>query len=109
TALADDPEQPKFVETIPKRGYRFIAAVGTHALTQPEQRQPALVRAAGSTIAARKFFFAGATVVLAAIVGMGWYLGKSWFGRASASHVRSLAVLPLRNLSNDPSQEYFSD
>jgi len=110
TALADDPEQPKFVETIPKRGYRFIAAVGTHALTQPEQQsEPALVRAAGSTIAARNFFFAGATVVLAAIVGLTWYLGTPWFGRASASQVRSLAVLPLRNLSSDPSQEYFSD
>src|SRR6185437_16255401 len=59
--------------------------------------------------AARSFFCSGATVVLAAIVGLTWYLGTPWFGRASASQVRSLAVLPLRNLSNDPSQEYFSD
>ncbi len=37
------------------------------------------------------------------------YLRSSWLGSASAAQIRSLAVLPLRNLSNDPNQEYFSD
>ena len=48
-------------------------------------------------------------VVLFVIVGLIWYVRTSQASRASASRIRSLAVLPLRNLSNDPNQEYFSD
>jgi len=47
-------------------------------------------------------------IVLATIIGL-MYLRSSKVSQASASQIRSLAVLPLRNLSNDPSQEYFSD
>src|SRR5205807_9819612 len=53
--------------------------------------------------------YATAAVALFAAIGASWYVRSSWLGKASAAQIRSVAVLPLRNLSNDPSQEYFSD
>jgi TolB-like protein/DNA-binding winged helix-turn-helix (wHTH) protein/Tfp pilus assembly protein PilF len=109
TVLEDDPDQPTFVETIPKRGYRFIAAVTNPATGQ---EQPQVMPAAGMPTrspARRKILYAGAAIVLAVIFGLSWYHRNSIVGPANARQIRSLAVLPLRNLSDDPSQEYFSD
>ncbi len=108
SVLEDDPDQPRFIETIPKRGYRFIAAVKTPLeLARPQIVAP--VRAPRSPIARGKIGYAAAAVVLFVIVGLIWYVRTSQASRASAGRIRSLAVLPLRNLSNDPNQEYFSD
>jgi TolB-like protein/DNA-binding winged helix-turn-helix (wHTH) protein len=108
SVLEDDFEQPRFIETIPKRGYRFIAAVRSPL----EPARPQLVaplQAPGSRIVRGKIAYAAAALVLSVIVGLIWYVRTSRASRASASQIRSLAVLPLRNLSNDPNQEYFSD
>lgn len=110
SVLEDDPESPQFLETIPKRGYRFIATINNPLMT--EQVQPQVVRpekTPSSRVVGSKIRYAVAGVVLAAIIGLTWYVRSSRVGRASASQIRSLAVLPLRNLSNDPNQEYFTD
>jgi TolB-like protein/DNA-binding winged helix-turn-helix (wHTH) protein/Tfp pilus assembly protein PilF len=111
SVLEDDPENPHFLETIPKRGYRFIGTIQNLAVT--EQVQPPVVPAektppsepAGGKL---RYAVAGA-LVLAAIIGLAWYVRSSRVRRAAAEQVRSLAVLPLRNLSGDPNQEYFTD
>jgi len=104
SVLEDDPEQPRFVETIPKRGYRFIAAVRN----LPEAaRTP--IETPHSRVAPNRVLYAIAAVLLFGAIGTIWYVRGSWLGKASAAQIRSLAVLPLRNLSNDPEQEYFSD
>ena len=110
SVLEDDPEQPRFIETIPKRGYRFIAAVKTPVARDPARPQivPS-VQAPRSRMVRGKIGYAAAAFVLSVIVGLIWYVRNSQAGRASAGRIRSLAVLPLRNLSNDPNQEYFSD
>src|SRR2546425_12806005 len=59
-ALADTAETPRYIETLPRRGYRFIKSV--NAVAQP-----------------------------------------------GPGRIRSVAVLPLENLSGDPEQEYFAD
>jgi TolB-like protein/tetratricopeptide (TPR) repeat protein len=74
-ALGDDADNPRFVETLHRRGYRFIAPVETDG--EPV-RNLHMVRPAGLKPA------------------------------ADIVNVR-LAVLPFANLSNDPTQEYFSD
>jgi TolB-like protein/DNA-binding winged helix-turn-helix (wHTH) protein len=110
SVLEDDPEQPRFIETIPKRGYRFIAAVKTPTARESARPQLVLsVQAPRSPIARGKIAYAAAAVVLFVIVGLIWYVRTLQVGRARAGRIRSLAVLPLRNLSNDPNQEYFSD
>ena len=41
-ALGDDADNPRFIETVPRRGYRFIAPVDRSAQAQPTQAVPTL-------------------------------------------------------------------
>ena len=119
-ALGDSAENPRFIETVARRGYRFLADV---AVVQDGPRRTAagdlavqadagsLARPEAGTssrrpprvIAWRLFGFGLALVVAAAL---SWILYTS---RNSAPTIRSLAVLPLKNLSGDVSQDYFTD
>lgn len=108
SVLEDDPEQPRFIETIPKRGYRFIAAVKSPLEPTRPQIVPSL-QAPRSPTARGKIGYAAAAVVFFVILGLIWSFRTLRVGSRSAGRIRSLAVLPLRNLSNDSNQEYFSD
>jgi TolB-like protein/DNA-binding winged helix-turn-helix (wHTH) protein len=106
-ALGDDSETPRFIETLPKRGYRFIAAI--------DKEEPAAVVApfvAQASPPPRKNTWRIPLVATAiGVIGLGLLFGWSQFRtRGPGDHqIRSLAVLPLHNLSRDPEQEYFSD
>jgi TolB-like protein/DNA-binding winged helix-turn-helix (wHTH) protein/Flp pilus assembly protein TadD len=109
--LDDDSRQPRFIETVPTAGYRFIAHVDTTPSPQtavtpspappaaPSAFQPARRR----THLLRLAPIAAACLVLLAVPA--WFLAA----RVHSSPIRSLAVLPLANLSGDPSQEYFAE
>ena len=90
-ALGDSAEQPTYIETIPKRGYRLIAPV-READTAPPQRSKAWM------------WIVAAIAVLAIAAIAVWRYRVS-----SAPQIRSIAVLPLANLSGDPKEEYFAD
>lgn len=115
-ALEDRAENPLFIETLPRQGFRFIAAVGepaktivdtgTVATSAPEQPRPRRVL---------RLFIAGAAA-LAAIAGALFLIPRVIKFRTqslprslAASPIRSIAVLPLVNASSDPNQEYFSN
>ena len=113
-ALEDDPETPRFLETLPKRGYRFTAPVSNEAaraavgspapvgLSSPDPRKVIPRYAFAFLIIA-----ATAAVLMFAI---GWrHLHQPQSGAANSPAIASLAVLPLHNLSRDPDEEYFSD
>ena len=120
--LKDDAEQPRFVETITGRGYRFIAPVDVPedvAATEPQKpsSQPIPVSPAPPVSAvptekqpSRRWpIMLAITVVLVAALGT-WFL---WFRSPArlpppAGRVM-LAVLPFENLTGDPGQDYFSD
>jgi len=111
-ALGDSSENPRFIETVARRGYRFIAPVtspGAIAASVPEatvtRRPPRSRRLVAGVLAG---FFAGA-LLLGAILGFNVANSRDWLRRRSNPQVRSLAVLPLQNLSGDPTQEYFAD
>lgn len=106
-ALDDSAGTPRFIETVPRRGYRFIAPVLEPILdTVPT---PAERPVAAKIPRSRKAQAIAATAlfVLAAI-GLGIWRGGV-FHQTSRPRFKSIAVLPLEDLSHDPEQAYFAD
>ena len=111
-ALGDSAESPRFIETLSRRGYRFIAAVngngsGSAAVTEA----PSLAAAGTETNRNLRIGIVlgvVAAILLAAALGLRM-LWPRLLGGNTAPPIRSIAVLPLQNLSADPAQEYFSD
>jgi TolB-like protein/DNA-binding winged helix-turn-helix (wHTH) protein len=113
-ALGDSADNPRFIETIPRKGYRFISPVSANGAERNVAESPVEDAVAGRSPSSRSRML---RVVLGlGAVGILLVLGftVSRFGwprptPGSASQIHSLAVLPLQNLSADPAQEYFSD
>jgi len=136
-ALCDNAEQPRFVETLPRKGYRFIASVDAGngpAITIPVEAEAASSHAEtdvaagsgrpreGNALPYRRIVATIATVaiVVAAILagfniaGLRDRLLTVAGARSRRSwmpppRIESIAVLPLENLTGDPAQEYFVD
>ena len=114
SALEDDAEHPRFLETLPKRGYRFTASVSGAAPSQIEIPAPSLTPLPPRRRLLLRYglaFMTTAAVALTLALALDWgHLRQRLSSRAtSAPRIESLAVLPLHNLSHDPEQEYFSD
>ncbi|HMK28746.1 MAG TPA: winged helix-turn-helix domain-containing protein [Terriglobales bacterium] len=115
-ALGDSAETPRFVETLPKRGYRFIAQVDTVPRTE---QSPTAETAAGpiqksTSSRQRNVKLAVAMLVLAVVLitTIGLNVGRvreRLLSRRTPLRIQSVAVLPLENLTGDPTQEYFAD
>jgi TolB-like protein/DNA-binding winged helix-turn-helix (wHTH) protein/Tfp pilus assembly protein PilF len=99
SVLGDSADTPRFIETLPRRGYRLIVGVD-----QQEASTPPRVRSArlGAAVVA-------GGLLLASLVA--WVATRGLGTRAelpsAGARIQSLAVLPLENLSHDPAQEYF--
>jgi len=110
-ALGDSAGIPRYIETLPRRGYRFIAPVeevqaprigGENGNKTPE----ALV------VAPRPKRRTGLILALVSCCGIGLASWATWqhsYAKSSVAPIRSIAVLPLQNLSADAAQEYFAD
>jgi TolB-like protein/DNA-binding winged helix-turn-helix (wHTH) protein/Tfp pilus assembly protein PilF len=110
-ALGDDADNPRFIETLERRGYRFIAPVSAPEAKPPETLPAAPDAGSPAPRGRRRAWWLGgaAAVALAALLIA---LGPALRRRANpADHapIRSLAVLPLANLSGESTQDYFSD
>jgi TolB-like protein/DNA-binding winged helix-turn-helix (wHTH) protein/Flp pilus assembly protein TadD len=107
-ALGDSADAPRFIETLARRGYRFIAPV-----SQPADDVPQATALAGKPAERRRFVWVAAVlavIVFLTIIGMNLPgLRDTLRGGAFSGPIRSLAVLPLANLSGDPDQDYFVD
>jgi TolB-like protein/DNA-binding winged helix-turn-helix (wHTH) protein/Flp pilus assembly protein TadD len=123
SALGDSAENPRFIETLPKRGYRFIADVSVlDADTLPKRPDsvshlPApepghTLQGAGLAAAPRRRLWLTGRVVVALAFVLSLSMLSVWLFRSrgpAPAGIRSLAVLPLENLSGDASQNYFAD
>jgi len=124
--LADSADEPRYIETIPRRGYRFIAPLvdpnpATALSSVPEPglhpaHETASSLPAGSVVAsAESFFFTrsrllfrAAALLLLLVAGFLVYRNIGAGGKKQTA-IKSLAVLPLKNLSGDASQDYLAD
>jgi TolB-like protein/DNA-binding winged helix-turn-helix (wHTH) protein/Tfp pilus assembly protein PilF len=110
-ALGDSADNPRFIETLPRRGYRFIVPVDGLDTGPDDQdvRQPGAARPAPRLL--RWFFGVLSLFVLITALSV-WnvfHVRDRLIGNMRAPRIHSLAVLPLTNLSGDPAQEFFSD
>jgi len=111
-ALRDDAACPHFIETLPKRGYRFIAAVETNSREPHASEQTATTHLAHSAAQQRSIgrtaFLTGAIgiIVIATVLPVLW---KRTAGPVSRHSKILLAVLPFDNLSSDRSQDYLTE
>ena len=134
SALGDSADDPRYIETLPKRGYRFIAEVsivdlngrgGGPASGNPEYpvltatsgdpnagHQDSPLPAATELPAPKRQRWTARRTTFAATLGLGLSIAAIllilyWVRRPTG--IRSLAVLPLDNFSGDASQDYFAD
>lgn len=127
TALNDSADSPRFIETIPRKGYRFLVPVefsesspNPQAIPLEEPKTAADVvtlktaplpteanRAASVRLVGQKLlnpWLAGGVCLVLIVAG---YLALR--GGKANSPIRSIAILPLQNLSAQQTEEYFSD
>jgi TolB-like protein/DNA-binding winged helix-turn-helix (wHTH) protein len=150
-ALGDKADKPLYIETLPRRGYRFVAPVSLgraavrtedegvasvpHAPSAESAKPPAEAAALSAPLtsqdqtasyggpssepkalrlrlsvwltALRVAAVPALLVTVISLATLGWR--NRFLARAAEPQIKSLAVLPLENLSGDPSQEYFAD
>lgn len=146
TALREDVERPRFIQTVSGKGYRFVAdEVSTNAngaaasakilvpenlvsgnpgspspLPANEVLSPSRIEGpirAGEGLTSRKWLWAAVAllVVIASTLALNVaglrdrIFAKNVFAKNSVGPIHSIAVLPLANLSGDPSQDYYAD
>jgi TolB-like protein/DNA-binding winged helix-turn-helix (wHTH) protein/Flp pilus assembly protein TadD len=126
-ALGDSAEKPRFIETIPRRGYRFVGRMADvrpavvpllaeESRESPEQKNASLSTSDSAVLATQKaippthwrLVLAGISALVVFSVALVLYRSSSAKG-AKQLPISSLAVLPLTNLSGDPTQEYLAD
>jgi TolB-like protein/DNA-binding winged helix-turn-helix (wHTH) protein/Tfp pilus assembly protein PilF len=120
-ALQDSAENPRFIETLARRGYRFIAPVEAEISEAPRSTEIRSGASISSTIpsgqvAPRGYGTRTKVVASALVVAVGLLLTLSLsrvrerlLARLRPPHIQSLAVLPLVNLSTDVGQDFFAD
>ena len=120
-ALRDDPEQPRYLQTVVGKGYRFVGHItvtgngkSTEPAKEPDARAPVALDRSTSVIRSpaslRTALVAVAVLAIAGLLGFGFDLfGIRQRLLTRNFEIRSIAVLPLANVSGDPREDYFAD
>jgi len=114
-ALGETPGGVQFIETVPRRGYRFVAETSESSngdlkpVETPEPEAP-LVSIPNGQLAGIKrtpVFAMAAGIVVIGIIGIVYFTG--WGKAGNTSAIQSIAVLPFVDESADPDAEYIND
>jgi TolB-like protein/DNA-binding winged helix-turn-helix (wHTH) protein len=112
-ALGESADNPRFLETVPRRGYRFIAPVDKQSQVSTLHRlgivvpEPTRARRPYVVLLSVGSILGILAVLLLALNVNQW---REWLrGKTAHPRIDSLAVLPLENLSHDLEQGYFAD
>jgi pentatricopeptide repeat protein len=131
-ALCDSAEEPRYIETLPRRGYRFIAqlrngdsstgvapidSLAVNPLRpnpieqglRPERPADGELDVRPTRTSHARLWLALCGVAALALIAVTYVMFPGHTGHASQTKIKSLAVLPLSNLSGDPTQEYLAD
>ena len=123
--LSDSAESPQWVETVPRRGYRFVGqvespeagsssdaipgpSIGSPADPADENAEPAEAHERTDALRRPSVLFVVVALVLL-LAGFSTVQLRKARSAKRAQLIRSLAVLPLENLSGNPAEEYFAD
>jgi len=124
--LGDSSDNPRFVETLPRRGYRFIAHIDELSWSPPssvaqDSKTEKIVDSAPQAQSAeaavlppirrrQRLMVASLGVVALIAAGFAWrYVATLHTSRTNIKQTTSVVVLPLENLSGDREQDYFAD
>ena len=112
-ALSDSADDPRYIETLPKRGYRFIGKVESEppvvmfpTETQESEGLAAIVALKTGISSTRMLAVAG---LIATALFIWKIVGERHVALSSPPRIQSLAVLPVVNLSTDVGQDFFAD
>lgn len=128
-ALRDDPERPRFIQTVTGKGYRFAGLMEDGVQLEPQnskgadaEAQPEIASgpegfapdaAAQGVVPGGRIFprpwLIGGGAALALVLLVAGVLEARSHSAASALPVHSLVVLPLKNVSGDAAQDYIAE
>ena len=111
-ALEESNGGPQYIQTVPKRGYRFVAPVkptdeASEAVPTGSGQQVAHDQVPSPTVRPGWWWLVSAAVAVPISIMLAVKMGI--VSNPAARSIRSVAVLPLENLSHDPDQDYFAD
>ncbi len=115
TVLNDSASNPRFIETVGSRGYRFLADVkricpaSSQAPAQETPEVPVIAATIASAPKGRWKLVAGIALILSVLVAGYFQWGRKTSKSIAPSTRVMVAVLPFQNLTGDPAQDYFSD
>jgi len=114
-SLGDDAGSPRYIETLPRRGYRFIAQIEKlKEIGHVTDRMPQQVETAPESLTSGSRGFVrvmsrpGLVIVMIGIASL-VLLGGFFFLRPRDPAIESVAVMPFSNVSGDPDAEYLCD
>jgi TolB-like protein/DNA-binding winged helix-turn-helix (wHTH) protein/Tfp pilus assembly protein PilF len=110
--LGDSAETPRYIETLPRRGYRFITPVDGAETKSPSPSTPSErpeEAPAGLWPTRSRTLLAATIPTLLVVAVVVWLARTGTHPTNAAPRLNSIAVLPLANLSADPSEEFFVD